>query len=131
VEVQIVRLRLVFVGLLLAGPALAQAPGAAAPVSPVSPLDNYAEAATTTIIAEQACPGVQVRAGQLTTLRLGARVNPGQEAMLEEKLRVRAAQVRQQLAANGREAWCEKALAAFGPKGSVAKGVLATGSPVR
>ena len=111
--------------LCLAGTAAAQVP--AAP----SPLDNYASAAATTIIAEQACPGVQVRAGQLTTLRLAARVNAGQEAMLEEKLRTRATQVRQQLAADGRDTWCAKALAAFGPEGSVAKGILATGAPIR
>lgn len=122
--------------LALVGPARAQAPvpppaAPAAPASPLSPLDSYAEAATTTIIAEQACPGVQVRAGQLTTLRLAARVNPGQEAVLEEKLRTRASQVRQQLAADGREAWCSQALAGFGPQGTIAKGVLATGAPIR
>lgn len=111
--------------LCLAGTAAAQVP--AAP----SPLDSYASAAATTIIAEQACPGVQVRAGQLTTLRLAARVNAGQEAMLEEKLRTRATQVRQQLAADGRDTWCAQALAAFGPEGSVAKGILATGAPIR
>ncbi|MEE7502957.1 hypothetical protein MMR14E_06095 [Methylobacterium mesophilicum] len=115
--------------LSLAGTAAAQAP--ASPAAPASPLDNYASAAATTIIAEQACPGVQVRAGQLTTLRLAARVNAGQEAMLEEKLRTRATQVRQQLAADGRDTWCAQALAAFGPAGSVAKGILATGAPIR
>ncbi|MGE8126217.1 MULTISPECIES: hypothetical protein [Methylobacterium] len=116
----------------LAGTAAAQAPAAPAnPAAPASALDNYASAAATTIIAEQACPGVQVRAGQLTTLRLAARVNAGQEAILEEKLRTRATQVRQQLAADGRETWCAQALAAFGPAGSVAKGILATGAPIR
>lgn len=116
----------------LAGTAAAQAPAASAnPAAPASALDNYASAAATTIIAEQACPGVQVRAGQLTTLRLAARVNAGQEAILEEKLRTRATQVRQQLAADGRETWCAQALAAFGPAGSVAKGILATGAPIR
>ncbi|QGY01738.1 hypothetical protein MMSR116_07390 [Methylobacterium mesophilicum SR1.6/6] len=115
--------------LLLAGPAVAQVP--VAPTSPASPLDNYADAASTTIIAEQACPGVQVRAGQLTTLRLAARVNAGQEALLEQKLRTRSTQVRQQLAAVGREAWCAEALAAFGPQGTVAKGILVTGAPIR
>ena len=109
--------------LLLAGRACAQAPA--------SPLDNYADAASTTIIAEQACPGVQVRAGQLTTLRLAARVNAGQEAVLEEKLRSRASQVRQQLAAVGRDAWCAEALASFGPQGVVAKGILTTGARIR
>lgn len=122
--------------LVLAGSASAQVPAPppavpSAPASPLSPLDNYAAAASTTIIAEQACPGVQVRAGQLTTLRLAARVNPGQEAVLEEKLRTRASQVRQQLAADGREAWCAEALAAFGPQGTIAKGILATGAPIR
>jgi hypothetical protein len=102
--------------LVLAGAAGAQVP--APPASPASPLDSYAEAASTTIIAEQACPGLQVRAGQLTTLRLAARVNAGQEAALEAKLRSRAVQVRQQLAALGREAWCAEALAAFGPQGT-------------
>lgn len=116
----------------LAGTAAAQAPAAPAnPAAPASALDNYASAAATTIIAEQACPGVQVRAGQLTTLRLAARVNAGQEAILEEKLRTRATQVRQQLAADGRETWCAQALAAFGPAGSAAKGILATGAPIR
>jgi len=116
----------------LAGTAAAQAPAAPAnPAAPASALDNYASAAATTIIAEQACPGVQVRAGQLTTLRLAARVNAGQEAILEEKLRTRATQVRQQLAADGRETWCAQALAAFDPAGSVAKGILATGAPIR
>jgi hypothetical protein len=115
--------------LLLAGPAVAQVP--VAPTSPATPLDNYADAASTTIIAEQACPGIQVRAGQLTTLRLAARVNPGQEALLEQKLRTRSTQVRQQLAAVGREAWCAEALAAFGPQGTVAKGILVTGAPIR
>ncbi|WP_244491766.1 hypothetical protein [Methylobacterium sp. Leaf361] len=116
----------------LAGTAAAQVPAAPAnPAAPASALDNYASAAATTIIAEQACPGVQVRAGQLTTLRLAARVNAGQEAILEEKLRTRATQVRQQLAADGRETWCAQTLAAFGPAGSVAKGILATGAPIR
>jgi hypothetical protein len=113
--------------LVLAGPACAQAP---APPTP-SPLDNYAEAAATTIIAEQACPGIQVKAGQLTTLRLATKVGAAQEPILQEKLRTRATQVRQQLAADGREAWCAQALAAFGPQGSVAKGILATGAPIR
>ena len=94
-------------------------------------IDYERGGSATTIIAEQACPGVQVRAGQLTTLRLAARVNAGQEAMLEEKLRTRATQVRQQLAADGRDTWCAQALAAFGPEGSVAKGILATGAPIR
>jgi hypothetical protein len=133
--VRATRLFGVVLALVLASPAGAQAPGlpaaAAVPASPPSPLDSYAAAASTTIIAEQACPGVQVRAGQLTTLRLAARVNPGQEAVLEEKLRTRASQVRQQLAADGREAWCAEALAAFGPQGTIAKGVLATGARIR
>ncbi len=126
VEVRALRLPSVFLALVLAGPACAQAP-----VAQASPLDSYAEAAATTIIAEQSCPGVQVKAGQLTTLRLGARVNAGQEAVLQEKLRTRASQVRQQLAADGREAWCAGALAAFGPQGSIAKGILVTGAPIR
>jgi hypothetical protein len=133
--VRATRLFGVVLALALASPAGAQAPGppaaAAVPASPPSPLDSYAAAASTTIIAEQACPGVQVRAGQLTTLRLAARVNPGQEAVLEEKLRTRASQVRQQLAADGREAWCAEALAAFGPQGTIAKGVLTTGARIR
>ncbi|MCJ2126232.1 hypothetical protein [Methylobacterium sp. J-077] len=116
--------------LMLAGPACAQTPPAPA-AAPSSPLDNYAEAAATTIIAEQSCPGIQVKAGQLTTLRLATRVVAAQEATLQEKLRTRATQVRQQLAVDGREAWCAQALAAFGPQGSVAKGILATGAPIR
>ncbi|MWV24224.1 hypothetical protein FVE89_19995 [Methylobacterium sp. 2A] len=116
---------------LLAGPAVAQVPAAPASPAPASPLDNYADAATTTIIAEQSCPGVQMKAGQLTNLRLAARVNTGQEPVLQEKLRTRATQVRQQLAEVGRDAWCANALAAFGPEGSVAKGVLVTGAPIR
>ncbi|MCJ2060692.1 hypothetical protein MKL09_29750 [Methylobacterium sp. J-048] len=117
---------------MLAGPACAQTPAPFAPaVVPSSPLDNYAEAAATTIIAEQACPGIQVKAGQLTTLRLATKVAAAQEATLQEKLRTRATQVRQQLAADGREAWCAQALAAFGPQGSVSKGILATGAPIR
>ncbi|MCJ2133190.1 hypothetical protein MKK69_03770 [Methylobacterium sp. J-026] len=130
VEVRALRRPSLFLALVLAGPACAQAPSPA-PVAPASPLDGYAEAAATTIIAEQSCPGVQVKAGQLTTLRLGARVNAGQETVLQEKLRTRASQVRQQLAADGREAWCAGALAAFGPQGSVARGILATGAPIR
>ncbi|MDP4002231.1 hypothetical protein [Methylobacterium sp. NEAU K] len=114
--------------LVLTGPACAQVP---APAVPTTALDGYAEAAATTIIAEQSCPGIQVKAGQLTTLRLAARVGAAQEAILQEKLRTRASQVRQQLAADGREAWCAQALAAFGPQGSVAKGILATGAPIR
>ncbi|WP_342104419.1 hypothetical protein [Methylobacterium sp. SI9] len=126
----------ILLALLLAGPAVAQvpaapAPAAPAPAAPASPLDNYADAATTTIIAEQSCPGVQMKAGQLTNLRLAARVNTGQEPMLQEKLRTRATQVRQQLAAVGRDAWCANALAAFGPQGSVAKGVLVPGASYR
>ena len=114
--------------LILTGPAYAQAP---APAAAPTALDNYAEAAAITIIAEQACPGIQVKAGQLTTLRLATRVAAAQEAILQEKLRTRASQVRQQLAADGRETWCLQALAAFGPQGSVAKGILATGAPIR
>ena len=122
------RMALILLPLILAGPAVAQVPAAPAPASA---LDNYADAATTTIIAEQACPGVQVKAGQLTTLRLATKVAAAQEAILQEKLRTRATQVRQQLAADGREAWCTQALAAFGPQGSVAKGILATGALIR
>lgn len=128
---------------LLAGPAIAQvpagptpaepAPAAPAPAAPIpaSPLDSYANAATTTIIAEQSCPGVQMKAGQLTNLRLAARVNTGQEPALQEKLRTRATQVRQQLAIVGRDAWCAEALAAFGPQGTVAKGVLVPNASFR
>ena len=118
-------------GLVAAGPAGAQAPaqpltapsGTQAPV--VQPLDAYAEAAATTIIAEQSCPGVRVNAGALTSLRLAARVTAAQEPVLEEKLRTRASQIRQQLAAEGREGWCGDVFAAFGPGGTAAKGVLA------
>lgn len=112
----------------LAGPAAAQAPASPAPASP---LDSYADAATTTIIAEQSCPGVQMKAGQLTNLRLAARVNTGQEPALQEKLRTRATQVRQQLNEVGRDAWCANALAAFGPDGTIAKGVLVPGTRFR
>jgi hypothetical protein len=122
------RMALFLLPLILAGPAVAQVPTAPAPASP---LDNYADAATTTIIAEQACPGVQVKAGQLTNLRLAARVNTGQEPVLQEKLRTRATQVRQQLATVGRDAWCANALQAFGPEGTVAKGILVTGARFR
>lgn len=130
-------------GLILAGPAAAQQPVPAQPipappipaqpsaVPPAQPLDGYAEAAATTIIAEQSCPGIRLNAGALTTLRLAARVGPSQEGALEEKLRTRASQLRQQLAADGRETWCVAALAAFGPGGTVAKGVLAQGLPGR
>ncbi len=114
--------------LVLTGPACAQAP---VPAVAPTPLDGYAEAAATTIIAEQACPGIQVRAGQLTTLRLAAKVGAAQEPALQEKLRTRATEVRQQLAADGREAWCTQALAAFGPQGNVTKGILATGARIR
>ncbi len=58
-------------------------------------------------------------------------MNTGQEPVLQEKLRTRATQVRQQLAAVGRDAWCANALAAFGPQGSVAKGVLVPGASYR
>jgi hypothetical protein len=122
------RMALSLLALVLAGPAFAQVPAVPAPASP---LDNYADAATTTIIAEQACPGVQVKAGQLTNLRLAARVNTGQEPVLQEKLRTRATQVRQQLATVGRDAWCANALQAFGPEGSIAKGILVTGARFR
>jgi hypothetical protein len=105
---------------------LAQPP--AAPQPPALSLDAYAEAAATTIIAEQACPGVRLNAGQLTNLRLAARVAAGQEPALEEKLRGRAAELRQRLAADGRQAWCAGALDAFGPAGTVAKAVLTDGS---
>lgn len=122
------RMASILLALLLAGPAVAQVPAAPAPASP---LDSYADAATTTIIAEQSCPGVQMKAGQLTNLRLAARVNTGQEPVLQEKLRTRATQVRQQLAEVGRDAWCANALAAFGPNGSVAKGVLVPSGRLR
>ena len=125
---RMIRTPLVFLLLGLAGPASAQAPS---PVTPASPLDSYASAAATTIIAEQSCPGVQMKAGQLTTLRLAARVNAGQELLLQEKLRTRATELRQQLAADGREAWCAGALAAFGPQGTIAKGVLVPGARIR
>jgi hypothetical protein len=92
---------------------------------PLAPLDAYAEAAATTILAEQNCPGTRLQAGRLTNLRLAAKVAPVQEAALTEKLRNRAATLRQSLAADGREAWCANALAAFGADGTIAKGVLA------
>ena len=121
-----IRTPLILLLLVLSGPAAAQAPAAAA-----SPLDSYADAATTTIIAEQSCPGVQMKAGQLTNLRLAARVNTGQESALQEKLRARATQVRQQLAEVGRDAWCANALASFGPNGTIARGVLVPTGLVR
>ena len=94
---------------------------------PTQSLDSYADIAATTIIAEQSCPGIRLNAGQLTTLRLAARIGAGQEAALEEKLRTRASGLRQQLAADGRETWCAVAAAAFGPAGTVARGVLEQG----
>lgn len=90
----------------------------------LSPLDAYAEAAATTILAEQNCPGARLQAGRLTTLRLAAKVVPAQEAALEAKLRSRAAELRQRLAADGRAAWCDAAFEAFGPQGTVARDVL-------
>ncbi len=104
------------------GPAAAQAPGGTP--AALSPLDAYAEAAATTILAEQNCPGTRLQAGRLTTLRLAAKVAPAQEAALTEKLRNRAAALRQSLAAEGGGAWCANAYAAFGPDGTIAKGVL-------
>lgn len=92
--------------------------------APLNALDAYAEAAATTILAEQNCPGTHLRAGRLTTLRLAAKVVPAQEAVLEAKLRSRASELRQRLAADGRAAWCDAAFDAFGPQGSVAKDVL-------
>jgi len=113
--------------------ALAGATGASAvekaaapppPANGLSPLDAYAEAAATTILAEQNCPGTHLRAGRLTTLRLAAKVVPAQEAMLEAKLRSRAADLRQRLAADGQAVWCDAAIDAFGPQGTVARDVL-------
>lgn len=119
---------------LLTGSAGAQAPtkpGAPPAVAPPAlALDGYAEAAATTIIAERSCPGVRLNAGALTTLRLAARIGAAQELALEEKLRTRASQLRAQLAADGREAWCSGALATFGPQGTVTRGILAQ-KPVR
>jgi hypothetical protein len=103
-------------------PAAAQ--GAPAAPSPLSPLDAYAEAAATTIIAEQNCPGVHLFAGRLTSLRLAAKVAPAQEAALVEKLKARATALRQSLATDGQTAWCAAAFAAFGPDGTIARGVL-------
>lgn len=101
-----------------AGASAAEQPAA------LSPLDAYAEAAATTILAEQNCPGTHLRAGRLTTLRFAAKVVPAQEAALEAKLRSRAAELRQRLAADGQAAWCDAAFDAFGPQGSVARDVL-------
>jgi hypothetical protein len=98
--------------------------GAARSVEGTSPLDAYAEAAATTILAEQKCQGVRLQAGRLTTLRLATKVTPAQEAVLQEKLRSRAGELRQRLAADGAAAWCDAALDAFGPQGTVARGVL-------
>ena len=114
--------RTVLIALLLA----AGAAGAHAAEQPsvLSPLDAYAEAAATTILAEQNCPGTHLRAGRLTTLRLAAKVVPAQEAALEAKLRSRASELRQRLAADGQATWCDAAYDAFGPQGSVAKDVL-------
>lgn len=98
--------------------------GPARAVEGASSLDAYAEAAATTILAEQKCPGVRLQAGRLTTLRLAAKVTPAQEAALQEKLRSRASDLRQRLAADGAAAWCDAALDAFGPQGTVARDVL-------
>lgn len=92
--------------------------------APLAPLDAYAEAAATTILAEQNCPGTHLRAGRLTTLRLAAKVVPSQEAVLEAKLRSRAADLRQRLAADGQAAWCDAAFNSFGPQGTIARDVL-------
>ena len=109
--------------LMLATLALAGG-GPARAVEGASPLDAYAEAAATTILAEQKCPGVRLQAGRLTTLRLAAKVTPAQAAALQEKLRSRAGELRQRLAADGAAAWCDAALDAFGPEGTVARNVL-------
>ena len=102
----------------------AVAQGTPAAPSPLSPLDAYAEAAATTILAEQNCPGVHLFAGRLTSLRLAAKVAPAQEAALVEKLKGRATALRESLATDGQTAWCEAAFAAFGPQGTIARGVL-------
>ena len=114
------------IGFLSAIVALALPVGARAqaPASALSPLDAYAEAAATTILAEQNCPGVHLHAGRLTSLRLAAKVTPAQEAALTEKLRGRASTLRERLATEGQANWCASALAAFGPDGSIAKDVL-------
>ncbi|WP_342163846.1 hypothetical protein [Methylobacterium sp. SD21] len=102
------------------------AAGASAAEQPaaLSPLDAYAEAAATTILAEQNCPRTHLKAGRLTTLRLAAKVVPAQEAALEAKLRSRATELRQRLAADGQATWCDAAYDAFGPAGTVARDVL-------
>lgn len=108
-----------------AGASAVEKPAAAPPATgTLSALDAYAEAAATTILAEQNCPGTHLRAGRLTTLRLAAKVVPAQEAALEAKLRSRAAELRQRLAAEGQAAWCDAAFDAFGPQGTVARDVL-------
>lgn len=89
-----------------------------------SALDAYAEAAATTILADQNCPRTHLKAGRLTTLRLAAKVVPAQEAALEAKLRSRATELRQRLAADGQATWCDAAYDAFGPAGTVARDVL-------
>ncbi len=128
----------VMIALALPSGALAQAKAQAptpapapAPLAPaLSPLDAYAEAAATTILAEQNCPGFHLFAGRLTSLRLAAKVAPAQEAALTEKLRGRASALRERLVTEGQSGWCASALAAFGPEGSVARGVL-TNAPFR
>jgi hypothetical protein len=95
--------------------------------APLSPLDAYAEAASTTILAEQNCPGFHLHAGRLTSLRLAAKVAPAQEASLTEKLKTRAAAMRERLSVDGRTAWCTAAFSAFGSEGTIAKGVLTVG----
>ncbi|MFC6791017.1 hypothetical protein ACFQE0_16165 [Methylobacterium komagatae] len=110
--------------LVLGATAAQAAEGETAASPPLSPLDAYAEAAATTILAEQNCPGTHLKAGRLTTLRLAAKVAPAQEATLEAKLRSRATELRRRLAAEGKAAFCDAALDAFGPQGSVAKDVL-------
>ncbi|MCJ2015059.1 hypothetical protein [Methylobacterium sp. J-076] len=118
---------LVLVGM---GGGSALAAGKPAPPAPVpapanpAALDAYAEAAATTILAEQNCPGTHLRAGRLTTLRLAAKVGSAQEGALEAKLRSRAAELRQRLSADGQATWCDAAFDAFGPQGTIARDVL-------
>ncbi len=123
-RVRVLRPTIPLLVLSLTLPAAAQAPAVPPPAAPLAPLDAYAEAAATTILAEQNCPGTRLEAGRLTTLRLAAKVAPAQEAALTEKLRSRAASLRQALATDGRDAWCANALSAFGPEGTIARGVL-------
>ncbi|TXM91872.1 hypothetical protein [Methylobacterium sp. WL116] len=87
-------------------------------------LERYAKVAAASLFAESRCPRFQVRAGQLTTLRMATAITTNEESIIEAKLRKWSGEVHQAYVRNGAADWCSEVYDLLGPSGTIEKGIL-------